>query len=53
MHGVQMPLLRRCRDWCFAVLRSATVAACGESLARSWADRARRLRGLPPVWGVP
>ena len=53
MHGVQIPPLRRCRDWCFAVLRSVTAAACGESLARSWADRARRLRGLPPVWGVP
>jgi glycosyltransferase involved in cell wall biosynthesis len=53
MHGVRMPPLRRCRDWFSAALRSAAAATCGESSARRWADRARRLRGLPPVWDVP
>jgi glycosyltransferase involved in cell wall biosynthesis len=53
MHGVRMPPLRCCRAWFSAALRSAAAAACGESLARRWADRARRLRGLPPVWDVP
>ena len=53
MYGVRMPPLRRCRDWFTAALRSAAAATCGESLARRWADRARRLRGVPPVWDVP
>jgi glycosyltransferase involved in cell wall biosynthesis len=53
MHGIAVPLLQRCRDWCFAALRHVVAATCGEPFARRWADRARRLRGLPPVWEVP
>ena len=53
MHGIAVPLLQRCREWCFAALRHVVAATCGEPFARRWADRARRLRGLPPVWEVP
>jgi glycosyltransferase involved in cell wall biosynthesis len=53
MHGIVVPLLQRCREWCFAALRHVVAATCGEPFARRWADRARRLRGLPPVWEVP
>jgi hypothetical protein len=52
MHGIAVPLLQRCCEWCFAATRHVVAATCGEPFARRWADRARRLRGLPPVWEV-
>jgi GT2 family glycosyltransferase len=53
MHGINPPLPQRCRDWLAAILRNVAATICGESFARRWADRARELRGLPPVWDVP
>jgi|688.fasta_scaffold01791_22 GT2 family glycosyltransferase len=53
MHRIRVSPLRLCRDWSFAILRSAATAACGESLARRLADWSRRIRGLPAVWDVP
>jgi len=52
-HGIRVPWLRRCRDWCAALLRSGVAALFGEATARRWADLLRRLCGLPPVWCVP
>ncbi len=51
-HGLRWPRPRWCRDWWFAVSRHLAGRLLGEKTVYRWADRARRFRGLPPVWEV-
>jgi glycosyltransferase involved in cell wall biosynthesis len=51
-HGLRWPRPRWCRDWWFAASRHVAGRLFGEKTVYRWADRARRFRGLPPVWEV-
>ena len=51
-HGFRWPRPRWCRDWWFAASRHLAARLFGEKTLHRWADRARRIRGLPPVWEV-
>jgi len=51
-HGFRWPQVRWCRDWWFAASRHLAAWLFGEKALHRWADRARRIRGLPPVWEV-
>ena len=53
LHGIRRSPLSECLEWSYAALRFAVANILGESISHRLADGVRRLRGLPPVWGVP